>query len=348
MSKETMEWLNTNTLIGFTGKRGNAWHYQADLQAVSNHFPGAVPIEVVRERLFNWRAVSRPLFMQVPASLETATGIDEQAEPVKLIPVVGRQAISRSDNDHLMGIFTDGYVIHQYDEWLLKSVANILDDDLAIGSAGLLKGGAVAWVSVEVSENIVTPEGVEFRPNLLACTSMDGSLATTYQRVVTNVVCDNTMSIALSEQGQRLKIKHSRGSSVKLGAARDALNIVHDIAEDFQAQVRDLTRVEVTDKQWAQFLDAYVPIDPESKRGSTLAENKRDALQTYWNRDAMSTQWKNTAWGVVQSVNTWAHHDAIVRNGSRDERNRQRAVSGKVNELDQGTLQTLNRVLVGA
>jgi hypothetical protein len=35
-------------------------------------------------------------------------------------------------------------------------------------------------VSVEVPETITTSEGVAFRSNLLACTSHDGSLATTF------------------------------------------------------------------------------------------------------------------------------------------------------------------------
>lgn len=29
MSAETLEWLNTQTLIGYTERRGNAWHYRA-------------------------------------------------------------------------------------------------------------------------------------------------------------------------------------------------------------------------------------------------------------------------------------------------------------------------------
>ena len=45
MSKETMKWLNSNTLIGYTSKRGSAWHYRADLQAAEpNHYPGPVPV----------------------------------------------------------------------------------------------------------------------------------------------------------------------------------------------------------------------------------------------------------------------------------------------------------------
>lgn len=55
MSRETAKWLNTNTLIGFTGKRGHAWHYRSHLQSAEpNHYPGAVPVDDVRRRLFDW------------------------------------------------------------------------------------------------------------------------------------------------------------------------------------------------------------------------------------------------------------------------------------------------------
>jgi hypothetical protein len=41
-----------------------------------------------------------------------------------------------------MGIFAEGYQRHQYDEWLLGTVGNILDDSLSISSAGVLRKGA--------------------------------------------------------------------------------------------------------------------------------------------------------------------------------------------------------------
>lgn len=106
--------------------------------------------------------------------------------------------------------------MHQYRQWLLTTVADILDDTLAIRSAGLLRGGAIAWVEVSVPESITTPEGVTFRPNLLATTSFDGSIATTFKRTVTATVCDNTRDLALAEQGQQYKVKHSRYSHARL------------------------------------------------------------------------------------------------------------------------------------
>ena len=57
MSKETLSWLNTNTLIGCTDKRGMAWHWRAEEQGEqSNHYPTAIPVADVQDRLFAWTA----------------------------------------------------------------------------------------------------------------------------------------------------------------------------------------------------------------------------------------------------------------------------------------------------
>ena len=261
MSRETMQYLNTNTLIGNTDHRGTAWHYRAEHQADEpNHYPGPIPIADVHRRLFGWTADSRRLAVEIPADLESMTHLDDDGTPCRWAIVDGRQAIARSDrlDGTVMGIFTDGYVRHQYPDWLLTTVANVLDDNLSISSAGLLRDGAIAWVEVSVPESITTPEGVSFRPNLLATTSFDGSIATTFKRTVTDTVCDNTRDLALSETGQSYKVKHSRYSQLRIGEARAALAMVHTLADDFAAEVAQLCATAVSRVQWTRFLDNYV------------------------------------------------------------------------------------------
>lgn len=339
MSKETTQWLNTNTLIGFTDKRGHAWHYRASAQGEqSNHYAGAVPVADVLSRLFHWEAAKGT----ATATWITADGVTS-SEDTQRFPV------GRIDTGAIFGYFADGYEIHQYRDWLLTQVSNILDDGLGIGSAGLLRNGAQAWVSVEVPDTVTTPEGVEFRPNLLACTSHDGSIATTYKRIVTNVVCDNTMNAGLSENGQAIKVKHSRYSKLKLGEARDALAIMHTVADDFAAQVKALCEIEVTPTQWSEFLKAHVPTtDADSKTKQTTSANKRAALSRLWNTDNRVEPWRGTAYGVVQAVNTYVHHEGTVRNATRAERNMSNAVLGKYDTLDLDTVKTLDRVLAHA
>jgi phage/plasmid-like protein (TIGR03299 family) len=357
MSQETTQWLNANTLIGYTSKRGSAWHYRADLQSDQpNHYPGPVPVADVRRRLFGWAAESREVYVRKPGRdvLDAGELLAQPGRDATLAYVLdafglqhqpGRQAITRSDNDHVMGIFTDGYEPHPYDEWLLTTVANILDDDLHIGSAGLLRGGAVAWVSVEMADNVRLPEGVEFRPFLLATTSFDGSLSTTFGRKVTNVVCDNTHGIAMSEHGQQIKIRHSRYSKLKLTEARQALGVIHEITGEFAAEVTRLCAVDVSDAAWAAFLDAHVPLPEAAGRGRVMAERKRETLTRLYDHDQRVAPWRGTGWGVLQAVNTYAHHEGIVRGASRAERNMLNAVTGRTDNLDRQTLDTLTGVL---
>jgi len=353
MSRESLTWLNTNTLIGFTAKRGTAWHWRAEEQGdASNHYVGAIPLVDVQDRLFYWTAESRQLAVEVPADPATMTHLSDDGTQVRWVPVADRQAICRSDDisGAVMGIFGPGYVRHQYREWLLTTVADLLDDDLAISSAGLLRGGAIAWIEVSMPDTITTPETVAFRPNLLATTSFDGSIATTYKRTVTDTVCDNTRELALSEAGQELKIKHSRYSGLQLAPARQALAMVHTLADDFAAEVAQLCATPVTSHQWGRFLDVQVPRTDTrtgaalTGRALTLAENKRAALDVLYRRDPRVAPWAGTAHGVLQAVNTYDTHKGVVR-GSRAERNGLKTITGDFGRLDRNTWRALQGVL---
>jgi phage/plasmid-like protein (TIGR03299 family) len=231
MSLETLAHLNTQTLIGYTSKRGQAWHYRAEYQGSEpNHYEHAVPVADVRRRLFHWSPVEADI---------QAVVIDEDG--VEAFTDATRKAIVRPDTGAILGIFRSGYKVHDYDQWLINNAEGILDADLHIGSAGLLRGGAVAWVQVEMADTL-SAAGVEFRPFLTATTSLDGSIATTYQTGAQVVVCDNTLSAALNTADTRVKVRHSSNSLSKLAQVRDALGIVHQVAEDFTAQVQRLTK----------------------------------------------------------------------------------------------------------
>jgi phage/plasmid-like protein (TIGR03299 family) len=351
MSKETLHRLNTNTLIGNTDHRGTAWHYRAELQGEeSNHYPGPIPINDIARRLFAWQAESRRMAMEIPANLETMTHLNDEGVPMRWAVQADLQGIARSDNHHRMGVFTDGYERHQYTPWQLTTVANIIDDGLTASSAGLLRQGAIAWVEVSVPESIETPEGVRFRPNLLATTSFDGSISTTFKRTVTDTVCDNTREMALSEKGQAYKVKHSRYSHLKITEARDALQMVHTLADEFAAEVKLLCETEVSRQEWAKFLDAQVPRFDEqgnqlTGRSLTIADNKRSALQRLYTHDLRVAPWAGTAHGVLQAVNTYEHHENTVRGASRAERNMLRTVTGEFGNIDRASWATLQEVL---
>lgn len=328
MSAETATWLNQNVLVGFTEKRGNAWHYRMSEQGEEpNHYAGAIPIEDVRRRLFFWQAEEAQVFAQ------TAQGYSE---------VPNRVAIVRNDTHEVLGLPSNSYAIHQYEEALLEHVEMILDDDLAIGSAGLLKGGAIGWVQVEMPENMEV-SGVKFRPHLLATTSLNGSIATTYKRTVTVVVCDNTRAMALSEDGQEYRIRHTANSKMRLSDAREALQVVFTLGEAFAAEIEQLLSLKVTDKQYEKFVAKLYPYDEDSALSVVTKQNaNRQDFMKLWTEDERVAPWKNTAFGAVQAVNTYRQHLKPTRGGTlRVERNMMDTITGVTETADRKALAQL-------
>jgi phage/plasmid-like protein (TIGR03299 family) len=344
MSQETATWLNTMTLIGNTAKRGHAWHYRAEEQGdESNHYEFSIPVDDVKRRLFGWQAEPRRVAVEFPATFETMTHLGDDGQPLRWVVQTREQAIAANDTydqaePDVLGQFKTGYKIHDYGQWLVDNVGTILDDDLAISSAGLLRNRAQAWVEVSVPDTIKTPEGVEFRPNLLAATSLDGSIATTYSRTVQLTVCDNTMAVALSERGQKIKVRHSSQSLNRVGDVREALKIVHTAAAEFTAQVAHLVATPVQPHQFERLVQVIFPIKADAgKRSVTMAEDKRAQLFQLYRYDERVAPWSGTAFGAVQAFNTWRHH---VQNGlpgdteeqkrvARALRNAGRAVTGE-------------------
>jgi len=326
MTRETLRWLNRNTLIGFAEKRGSTWHYRAELQgAEPNHYPGAIPIDDVLRRLFNWEATAIRLYRQVPCDPAEAISVDELGRPTKFVVDSRIKGIDRSDTGKNFRYAGSGYEIHQYREWLIDALKDIIDDDINIGSAGLLRDGGVAFVTIEVPDTIEILEGFGVRPHLLASTSHNGKYATAYKTVATFVVCDNTHEIALREKTPEYKVRHSKYSKLRLQSARDALQIVHRMTDDIRALVTELSELKVSNNQWNRLLDELAPIPepiekPDNRKLVEKAKTKQAELRHLYDSDDRVAPWKGSGLGVLQAFNTHRQHVAGNDRG-RDERN---------------------------
>lgn len=320
-----MEWLNTYTLHGF----GNEpWHRDVTAQENGeNVYPGAVPVADVLGRLFAWRIAEAPLFVALP----------DGPDNVRYVNLGDRKAIVRDDTGDVLGLFKEGYAIHQYEDWLLDNVAKLVDDDIAIGSAGLLRNGARAWVQIRPPETVTGPGGIEYLPWIIAASSADGTLATQYRDARSLAVCDNTLPGALaSGTGKALKVRHTRHSGVKIADAREALGIIMANSEAFEAELAELLAIDVSTTQYEAVRDTLIPLPADdNKRGTTVASDKRHEIDVLYQYDLRVAPWKGTGFGVLQAFNTYQHWNAQVRKGAdRNDRNRENVLDGKFEAND--------------
>ncbi len=308
---------------------------------VTASFPHAIPTSVLRSDLFGWEAVEAPIFANFNG---------------QEIAIPGKTAIVRNDLGVVLGIPSVKYTTHQYQDSLVTGVERILGGGLAVDAAGLTGYGRRAWVSVSLQDTVTTAEGVEFLPRLIAYGSHDSTLPTGYKRSALNMACNNMIGAMLrdktySNHGLReVKIRHTVNSALRLESAQQALGILAETEDEFSRAIRELCQQEVTARDFHKFVETLVPIAPDAIKGKgvTMAENKRETLTDMYHNDPRCAPWQGTAWGVVQTVNTYERWNALVRGTDRDERNQDRDLSDHWDKLDSGTVATLNRVLVGA
>ena len=210
MTQESMRTLNTQTLIGMVEERGAAWHRRDDLQGdEDNHYPRFIPVSDVTRRLFNWhpRTVGVGYLVPIQVNEGDVLGLNEvkiDGQAFRVVPSQqGRVGVLRDDNDYDMGVFKSDVVHPPYQVSLIERVEALTGTQLGISSAGLLAKGGRAWVEMSMPETLHNDKsGFDYRPNFVAATSMDGSLAHVDALTVTATVCDNTLKWNLLEAGK--------------------------------------------------------------------------------------------------------------------------------------------------
>jgi phage/plasmid-like protein (TIGR03299 family) len=343
MTRETLEHLNENVLIGFAKKRGKAWHFRQNLQGREpNHYDGPIPIDDVRRRIFDW---------QVVESSSVAAIFDDGSTQ----PVPNQKMLVRSDTRAVLGVHSARYQVHDFGKWLLENVSLLLDDELRIGSAGLLEGGKTAWVQVERPDNLKVAD-LEVRPHILATSSHDGKRPTLYKACYTIVVCDNTRAKALRESSPEIRIKHSARSLPKLIDARRILKIhfTESATDEFAREVEDLMLVKVSDAEFGKFLDEWSKseLHPRatgrrtSRRAQERVAQVSDVIQQLWREDARCEPFRGSAFGVLQTINTWRQHvNPVALGKDRVAAQYLDTISGRTESLDRAVLATLSQVV---
>lgn len=350
MSKESMLDLNRNTKIGCVAERGPAWHRRDDLQGdIDNHYQGFIPVADILRDLFNWDPNTVLVGYLVPCDAKDADYIRKDGVAVRVVESKqGRVGVLRSDNDYDMGVFKSDVRHPPYQVTLIERIEALTGTQLGISSAGLLAKGARAWVEMSMLETLIDEKaGFGYRPNFVAATSMDGSLAHTDALTITATVCDNTLTWNLLEAkaaGRLFTRKHTSLSMGDLQEERDVLGIIEQADAEFTRELHAMLAIELNRQQRIEVMDILVPLPEEEGRAYTMADNRRSALVAL-DKDPMVEPWVGTAWGEVQRYNTEQHWLAPIKSESRSERNTWRALNGKTREADRKVVQAIEAVV---
>jgi hypothetical protein len=129
---------------------------------------------------------------------------------------------------------------------------------------------------------------------------------------------------------------------------RDALGIIHTMAEDFGAEIERLSSMVVTTAEWDAIVERLMPtvVGADARPQSvSRAQNKQEAVRHLYKNDPRVAPWMGTGLGVLQAFNTYQQH-FVGKAESRVERNALNALNGKGDEFDRQVIRTLHDVVM--
>lgn len=101
-------------------------------------------------------------------------------------------------------------------------------------SAGMLRNGVVMWLSAKLPSTISIP-GTDVNNYLLFTNNHDGLRSLTVMFTPINVVCENTLAMALQDKrGNRMDIRHTSSLKEKVEESHRILGIVKKQTKEYQ------------------------------------------------------------------------------------------------------------------
>lgn len=238
----------------------------------------------------------------------------------------------RSDTKAPLGLVSSKFKVVQPKATLEFFRDLVEDSGFTLETAGTLFGGRRFWALASVGEHatIFNPADV-VGSYLLLCTAVDGTLESTARFTSICVVCNNTLSAALSESTKR-EAKVSHRSVFDAAAVKAQLGVGRGDFLKFITEMRMLSKAKLTVKGAdALTRKLLVPSRIDTSAYSTqqlaeLAQKTRDSknyqsIMQLFNgagRGAQLTGRKDTAWGWVNAVTE--HVDYFARTQIADTR----------------------------
>lgn len=276
-----------------------------------------------------------------PANLEEALkagGLDWEVGKVPIVPdgepnsiITQRRAVVRKDRlpgekGRVLGVVHPAYQPLQN-----RQGAKLFDNLIGPGqdiyhTGGYLKHGEVVWLLARFPEDIRVRGEDVLETYLLFSNSHDGSMAIDIRLTTVRVVCNNTLTLALSGTGVGKAFRHAHNGSTRAIEAKAKEFFQFTLAKCKQAEAlfTRLSESRCNPKDFQAFLEMLMP-DPakpiradedtsvrraHETRIETIQESREQIHDVHVNGIAAHdiSPAEDTWWGALNSVTAWVDH----------------------------------------
>ena len=285
--------------FAYAGKK--PWH------ELGTEVPGLM---TVREALvaggLDYEVEKRPLF--------ACSEQDEGSLPSILVE--DHYATVRTDTQQPLGVVGSRYRVVQNRDALSFFDPALGEEAAAIECVGALDSGRRAFMLAKIPEVVEVVPGDPVERYLLFSNSHDGSSAVEVLFTPIRVVCQNTLSAALSGKKKRkgrLSIRHTASAKKRLEAAHEVLDNEREYFGRIRSAYEYLAKRDVGRAEVAKFVSELFPgkLDKDSGklRVPTKTRKRRQAVVRAFEESPGSDIAGKTGWGLFNAATWFIDHE---------------------------------------
>jgi phage/plasmid-like protein (TIGR03299 family) len=254
----------------------------------------ATSAEVIRAAGLDWKVVKQPLFVHNDHDYRI---------------VEDKYMMMRADqkgDGPLFGIVTGSYTPLQN-----LDAFNFFDDIVGQGAAiyhtaGALGQGERVWIMAKLPDSIRVIGDDICDKYLLLSNSHDGKSSVQMKFTPIRVVCQNTLSFALSD-GPTIRVSHKKNMHARMRQARDLLGIIHGCYDEIAQVYQSMLQVKMDKERLAQYYKIVFP-DPRDPTDEYMLNRiiKNREIAEHYCRSGKGNQEK----GVIDTL--WAAYNGVT------------------------------------
>jgi len=223
-------------------------------------------------------------------------------------------ATVRCDTNEVLGVVSENYKVVQNEE--LFKIADSLPE-AKVETAGTLFNGAQSYILMKDDEWAVNGND-EMHEYLCLMNSHDGTLSLSALPTSIRVVCNNTLSWAISEGKQRMiRLKHTGDIDSKIHSLTEALAEWHHAKDRFRSSVRtlanrrwDRNQIQTFWMEMYQMFEGDVPRESDTDKNHRLRKKALTTFHTLSETFDKEVQQfgQDNAWIAANAVTNWLQH----------------------------------------
>ena len=262
-----------------------------------------------------------------PATSEEAikgAGLDFKVEKFRLqttpndLPVESHFATVRIDSMEVLGVVGSRYEPIQNKDAFTTFDALVGEGEAIYHTAGALGKGERIWLLAKLPDYIKVNGNDLVEKYLLLVNSHDGSSTVRVKLTPIRVVCENTLSLALSGAEQEVHVRHTLNAKEKLKEAHEILGLTNKLYAQLDAIFNRMGETMVHGKTLTDYIEAVFPNIPTSENSIWMAKVRYKIVELAESGEG-SEMARGTLWGAYNAVTEYVDH---YRNTKGDETQR--------------------------